>query len=447
MPEDFGVMTAALMVIGFSQIFWEAGMGKALIQRQTDIQDAANAAFWINVGLGLMIAALLFLFAQSIGQIFFQDDRVTAVLQVMTLQVLFGALASVQTALLQKDMGFKKLFWVRFATVSLPGIASIPLAWHGWGYWALVAGTLAGQLAQVIMLWRMSHWRPSLTGNMRVTREMAKFGAWVGATGILTWFYAWADSLVVGHYLGTHDLGLFRTGGQLPAIFFALLFCPITPVLYSQLSRIGPSKEKIKQMAEIAIAVLTVVAIPVASILFVFSDHIEVLIFGDKWSGIGVVLGVMALMHGFSWIVGMNGEFYRALGRPSCEAFVTAGTLVVYLFVYLMVVRQGLNAFIWARMALAMGALIFHLVLLNKILDIDFVLVLRRILFVSLICAVIVFTVKELSVRIFDALWGQLVIGGLVSAVTALLVIYMLERKKVVVQMTAILKKKWFFDV
>ncbi len=130
-PEDFGVMAAAMMVIAFSQIFWEAGMGKALVQRQTDIEAAANAAFWINIALGILIASLLFLFAKPIARSFFQDERVTPVLQAMTIQVLLGALSSVQTALLQKEMGFKKLFWVRFATVSLPGIASIPLALHG----------------------------------------------------------------------------------------------------------------------------------------------------------------------------------------------------------------------------------------------------------------------------------------------------------------------------
>ncbi len=45
-------MVAALMVISFSQVFWEAGMGKALIQ-QGDIHKAADVAFWINIVLGL----------------------------------------------------------------------------------------------------------------------------------------------------------------------------------------------------------------------------------------------------------------------------------------------------------------------------------------------------------------------------------------------------------
>lgn len=440
-PEDFGVMTAALMVIGFSQIFWEAGMSKALIQRQADIEEAANAAFLINVILSVVISTALYFSADLVAQTFFQDGRVETVLQVMTLQIFLGSVSSVHTALLQRNMDFKRLFWVRFATVCLPGIASIPLAWYGWGYWALVAGALVGQLAQTIMLWRMSYWRPSLAVKIGVTSEMAKFGTWVGTTGLLTWFYAWADSLVVGHYLGSHDLGLFRTGGQFPAIIFALLFGPITPVLYSQLSRIGHAKEKMKQIAEFAIGILTIVSIPVATILFIFAEHIEILIFGTKWSGVGIVLGVMALMHGFSWIVGMNGEFYRATGKPSCETIVTAGTLGVYLLVYLTIIHQGLEAFVWARMALAMGALVLHLILLNKMFNVDLFLVARRIVFLSIICAVTIFYIKELIIYIYVDRWAQFVIGGLMSATAALFAIYILERKKIILQMTTMVRK------
>ena len=100
-------------------------------------------------------------------------------------------------------MGFKKLFWVRFTTVSLPGLASIPLALNGMGYWALVAGTLVGQLVQVMMLWRTSHWRPAFNFDIQIAKEMGRFGAWVGTSGLLAWFYVWADSLIVGMYLGT----------------------------------------------------------------------------------------------------------------------------------------------------------------------------------------------------------------------------------------------------
>lgn len=441
-PEDFGVMTAAMMVIAFSQIFWEAGMGKALIQRQTHIEEAANAAFIINIGLGAMIAGLLYLFAQPIAQTFFQDDRVTTVLQVMTLQVLLGALGSVQTALLQKEMGFKKLFWVRFATVSLPGLASIPLAWNGWGYWALVAGTLVGQFAQVIMLWHVNHWRPGFKRDSVVTKETAKFGAWVGATGLLTWFYAWVDSLMVGHYLGSHDLGLYNTGGKLPAMVYTMIFAPILPVLYSQLSRVDTERDRMKNLAELAIESLTLIAVPIAITLFVFSQHIESVVFGEKWSGLGIVLAAMAIMHGYSWIVGMNGEFYRALGKPSYETIVTSGTLLIYLGVYLWVINKGLETFVMARALLALGALVLHLFILEKILDANILSAYKKIVILTFVTFIVVYPCKEIAILLSDLQSLQLTYGLILTGVLMAITLFAMEKNNVIKKIIFLIKQK-----
>jgi O-antigen/teichoic acid export membrane protein len=440
-PEDFGVMTAAMMVIAFSQIFWEAGMGKALIQRQTDIEEAANAAFFINIALGIVIAGLLYLFAQPIAHTFFQDDRVTAVLQVMTLQVLLGALSSVQTALLQKEMGFKKLFWVRFATVSLPGLASIPLAWNGLGYWALVGGTLVGQLAQSIMLWRMSPWRPKFITNPAVTKEIGKFGGWVGLTGLLTWFYAWADSLVVGHYLGSHDLGLYRTGTQFVSLAFVIIFGPILPVLYSHLSRLNNDREKMRTTAESAISIISVIAIPISILFLAYSSELQEVVFGAKWTGIGVVIAAMAMVHGYSWIVGMNGEFYRATSKPNYETIVTASTLLIYLGVYLYIINEGLASFVWARMWLALGALLLHVALLRYLFSIDIYSVIKRIILITGISIFVIYSSKYSADLILKNTISSLFVGGVASGLITAIIIFTLERKKTVALVFRLVKK------
>lgn len=348
-PEDFGVMSAALMVIGFSQIFWEAGMGQALIQRQMNIEDAANAAFWINIGLGIIIAGLLFVAAGSIAHIFFHDERVMAVIQVMTLQVFLGAVSSVHTALLQKDMGFKKLFWVRFATVSLPGLASIPLALNGMGYWALVAGTLAGQAAQVIMLWRMSNWRPKWSFHIQVAKEMGRFGTWVGVSGLLAWFYTWADSLIVGMYLGSHELGLYRTGNQFAAMIFAILFGPIVPVLYSHFSRVVDVSELSRQLKDV-VSAIALVSIPLSFLIVSTSSIFEGMFFGEKWNGISQIIAIMGLSHGVSYIFSANGEAYRASGNPQFETYPMLIGLVVFIPVYIFSIQHGIMAFLLARL-------------------------------------------------------------------------------------------------
>jgi len=158
-PEDFGVVAAAMVIISFSQVFSDAGLGKALIQRQNRVEESANVVFWINLGIGLVIVAILIAAAPLIAG-FFHDERITPVVRVLSLQILLAAFSSVHTALLQKDLNFKQLFWVRLVTTAAPGLASIPLAIHGMGYWALVAGTLVGQVVQSTMFWMLSPWRP-----------------------------------------------------------------------------------------------------------------------------------------------------------------------------------------------------------------------------------------------------------------------------------------------
>ena len=364
-PEDYGVMTSAMMVIAFSQIFWDAGMGKALIQRQTDIEEASNAVFLINIALGIIIAALLYLFAKPIAQTFFHDDRVIAVLQVMTLQVLFGALSSVQNALLQKEMGFKKLFWVRFATVSLPGLASIPLAMNGFGYWALVAGTLVGQLAQVIMLWTLSQWRPTLVVKYEVAKEIGKFGVWVGLSGLLAWFYMWADSFVVGAYMGSHDLGLYRTGNQIVTYSYSLLSAPLMPVLYSWM--VSRKIEEIRAALMNVVSFLSLIFMPIAIFIFMQADFVSNFVFGKNWLGISLVIAVMALSHGLSSVLVANSEAYRASGVPQYETYPMLIGLLIFVPVYIYSAQRGLEYFLYSRLFVVVGfGYILHSFLARK---------------------------------------------------------------------------------
>ena len=432
-PEDFGVMASALMVISFSQIFWEAGMGKALIQRQTDRMLSANFAFYINVFLGLLVALSLYLFSEHIANTIFNDFRVFSVLQVMSIQVILGSLSSVHIALMQKDMEFKKLFWVRFATISLPGLVSIPLALNGMGYWSLVIGTLIGQFAQVIVLWKISDWRPCLDFNMSVSKEIATFGAWAAASGILTWFYVWVDSLIVGTYLGSSELGIFRTGSQVPIMIFALIFAPIIPVLYSHLSKMKQDANRVSAIFLNIVKTVILIAIPVSILIFAYSLEIQIVIFGDQWIGLGFVIGVMALMHGYSWIVGLNGEVYRSMGKPSYETVVTGSTLIIYIIGYVISIQNSFDSFVWTRLVLALCAIFLHLLVLKKIIHIDIMEIIGYIAKVSIISTLIVLPSYLLVDAYIDSSVIKLFLGGVFSGLLLIGMLYLTERNGIII--------------
>ena len=359
-PEDFGVVAAAMMVISFSQIFWDAGMGKAVIQYQGDREAAANVAFWINCSLGVLVALILLVSAGPIAAKIFHDSRVEDVLRVMSLHILLAAFASVYTALLQKDMKFRKLFWVRFATVSLPGVVSVPLAWFGMGYWSLIVGSTLGQAAQVLVLWKMSSWQPSLFFNKTIAITLIKFGGWVTVSGLLIWFYVWADSLIVGIYLGSHDLGLYRTGSQFSLIFFSLLLSPFMPVLYSHLSGIQSDTKRVDAVFVKVIRFTAFISIPLGFILFISSSYMADIVFGSEWDGVSQVISMLSLVYTLSWLIYPNIEYYRSQGRPDLETKVMLFTLPLYLPVYVYFASIGLLEFLWARLILALFGIAVH---------------------------------------------------------------------------------------
>jgi len=437
-PEDYGVVAAATMVISFSQIFWEAGMGKAIIQYRGDRTVAANTAFWINNALGLLVAGALVASSGLIADRIFHDPRVAPVLRVMALQVLLSASVSIHVALLQKDLNFRHLFWVRLATVAIPGIASIPLAWYGMGYWALVAGSLAGQVFQVALLWKTSSWRPRFNFDREVARKLARFGGWVAATGLLAWFYLWVDSVVVGIYLGSHELGLYRTGNAFVMMIYGLLFGPLMPVLYSHLSAVSHDRARIQEMMIRVIRILTFLSLPLAAIIAANAGLISELVFGPKWQGIEMVIVAMALTHGLSWVVGANGEAYRAVGAPSNETKIMAIALVIYMVGYLVSIQHSFEAFVWTRFGLAVATISIHFMVMKAVLGLRIKPILLYMVTVSLICFVPIAVVYQFNLA--ELAYGPLLKASLISIIlVGALVIF--ERKRLVPQICGIAKR------
>jgi len=438
-PEEFGVVSVALIVISFTQVFWETGMSKALIQIQAKMIEAANAAFWINLGMAVFFSVILYFSSTSIATHLFHDDRVSDVLKVMTLQIVIGSLGSIQTAILQKEMRFNRLFWVRIATVAVPGALSIPLAIYGMGYWAIVIGSLVGQALQVIFLWSSSDWRPTFSFYVPIAKELFRFGFWVCITGLLVWFYLWADSFVVGAFLGTHELGLFRTGNTFVLLIFDVLFAPLLPVLYSYFSRLS-DQARIYQAASAIIRVIAIVAIPLAFLLFSLSIPLSNLFFGEKWAGIGFIISNLSLMRGYSWLVGINGEIYRAVNKPQYETIIYAFSSIFFVTGYLISIQAGFQEFIYTRLALGMLSLVPHFYFFKKVLKNSLKPILRTVIistFAGSLSIIISLSMPDFSNPIL-----HLIFVSLVAVSSMGLVVFFLERQFIFGVVTEMLKRQ-----
>lgn len=369
-PEDFGVLATALIAVTFSQIFWEAGLGKALIQTKEPPDRAANVVFWSNLVLSGGVYGILFLAAPWLAE-FFDSPPSKLVLRILGLQIIIGSAATVQQALFERDLGFRQLFWIKLVTAFFPALFSIPMAILGCGVWALVAGALAGSVLDAILLWQRSFWRPTLDYDWLMARRLFRFGAWVFAESLIAWFMMWGDNLIVGGFLGVEDLGVYRIGCSISVIVYGLILNPFLPVLYPAFSRMQDDPESLKEVFRKANRVVISLALPAGVLFLLTGTEWADFIFGEKWHGLGFVMSVLGFMHGMAWLVGINPDLYRAMGRPDVITKLSFAVGIFYLPAFLVAAPFGLHVFTVVRLCLAAASIPVHLYLAGRMLKVS----------------------------------------------------------------------------
>jgi PST family polysaccharide transporter len=369
-PVDFGVVAMAMIAISFAQMFWDAGLGKSLVQTNESPQEAAHVVFWTNLILGLVIYVLLFVMAPWVA-VFFKSPDSGPVLRVLGLQIVIASLSSVQQALFVRELDFRRLFWIKLSTAFVPGFFSIPLAFYGYGVWALVVGTLAGQTLNLMLLWHYSHWRPKLQYDLYLARKMFRFGGWVLVESLGLWLVFWGDSLIVGKFLGIHDLGIYRTGMLLVTIFFGLVLNSFLPVLYPVFSRFQNDQTLLKQSFHKVNRIVISLVLPMGVGVLLTGPELATALFGNKWQGLGFVLSILGFKEAVGWLVGINSETYRAMGRPDVNTKLLFAQLLYYMPSYIITAQLGLVTFVYARLGVALVAMPIHIYLCRKILKVS----------------------------------------------------------------------------
>jgi len=149
---EFGVVGFATLAIAYLSFLQDLGLGHALIQRSTDIEEASETVFTVNVAVGTILTLIVFLLAPYVAD-FFREPRVELLLQVLGLSFFIEALGSTHLALLRRELDFRRKIIPDLGRALIKAIVSIGLAFLGYGVWSLVIGQLAGVAAAVVLAW------------------------------------------------------------------------------------------------------------------------------------------------------------------------------------------------------------------------------------------------------------------------------------------------------
>ncbi len=350
-PTDFGIVAIATTVLGFASIVTDMGTAKVLIQSQLNGEKfklLCNCAFWINLTIGLTLFLACFLSANFLARL---NDYPTAapVIRVMAFQILFNSLCIVQTAYMRKELKFKYLFYIRLITVVTPALISVPIAFLGYGYWSIVAGSITGSILSCIVLWYMSNWKPKFHMDKSSTIFLFSKSIWTTIEQIFSYLPLAFDTYLIANYLSTRDLGLYTSSRTLFSAAISLCLAPVMPVLFSSFSKLIDDNQRFKRAVLIAQKLVFILAATMGLTVYGFRTYIEDIIFDNEWTGINQCFGIIFLIFGIEYFYSAIIESIRAKGDFKGLSINTMISNTITLVVLFIAVRYGLTIYVLAR--------------------------------------------------------------------------------------------------
>ena len=152
-PEAFGVIATINMVISFADMFTDAGFQKFLIQHQfkdeQELNQNTTVAFWTNLIISLIGWLIIAIFSENIAELV-GNPGLGNVIVIAAVSLPLTSFSSIQMSRYKRNFDFKTLFYVRIVGVCVPIFVTVPLAFVTRSFWALVIGTIVGNLVNAI---------------------------------------------------------------------------------------------------------------------------------------------------------------------------------------------------------------------------------------------------------------------------------------------------------
>ena len=313
-PRDFGLVGIAWVFVSFIQMFLDQGLVAALIQKKDMQREHLDAVFWMDIGLSLLLVAVSIMLSHW-WAVVNHAPKVAILISVLSLCIPIEALAVVQKAVLSKSMDFKSLSVRTTIAVLAGGIVGTGMAWAKLGVWALVGQQVTKDLVSLVLLWRLSSWRPRWEFSWPHLRELMSFSLSNFAAQLGIFADTQTSSIIVGIFFGPLPVGLYRLADRIMNSVVAACTSSIQVVSLPEFSRLQDDPIKLRKSALTCIRLSSTITLPALAGLAAVSDPLMATL-GPQWIPAAAVLKVLCVFGMVIIFAYFTGPLLQALAKP-----------------------------------------------------------------------------------------------------------------------------------
>jgi PST family polysaccharide transporter len=316
-PDNYGLYMAAFGIFGYLSNAVSPSVAAYLVREQSpDFLKHFHLTFWWLLGLGMITAGIASAAVITVAQLSGQnnDFKWIAVSQFVFLP--FAFVSVVPQALLERDLNYRPLAIVQLASQMALYLAAVPLAWWGFGAWALVGGFWLSQAVQLVGSFLAARYRPCWYWNRHDWRQMMHYSV---SQSLSIWLYNLRDlapSLIRFPLAGERAMGYYALANRLINML-GFLYSVSGRVAFAAFARLQEDKGRLTKAIQETIQYLILLLGFVLTVFAASVGWVASWVLGAKWdaSVIQQLCIVMASRVLLSSVFGVQTQALYVIGQ------------------------------------------------------------------------------------------------------------------------------------
>ncbi len=282
LPRDFGLIGALAIFTMLSNLLIESGFSAALIRRKNVTRGQYSAVLYFNLGVSILLYAILFFCAPLIAA-FFEMPELTTLSRFLFLAIIFNSLGIVQTVIFTKEFKFKILTTTNLVSLIITGVVTVWMAMSGYSYWAIAWQQVLMVTLRVVLLWFCSDFRPVKTGDFTIIREMFRFSSLLLMTGIINVIGKNVYNIIIGKFYKIDDLGYYTQAQKYQSIPSTVITATLQGVALPVMSEIHEDQKRHLAVFRKIIRMAAFLIFPVMLGMHALAEPLITILLTEKW--------------------------------------------------------------------------------------------------------------------------------------------------------------------
>jgi teichuronic acid exporter len=313
-PDEFGLIGMITIFISISQVFVDSGLSQSLIRKQNCTTTDYSTVFWVNLIIGIACYLIIWIAAPFIAD-FYGNSRLISLTRVTSLAIIIGSVTLIQQTILTKDVDFKTLTKSSTIGTFISGVASLLLAFYGFGVWSLVWRSIINQAVRSVVLWKQNRWKPDLICSKVTLKEHFKFGSNILVISLIAAFYKNLSNLIIGKTYSEKILGYYTNADQYSMMPSSTITAITNKVSYPVLSEMQNDDMKLRANINKLITNVMYVSFIVMFGLAAVAEPLIRVFLGEKWLPSVAIFQALCIAYSISPMHVINQNIMKVKGR------------------------------------------------------------------------------------------------------------------------------------